>query len=82
VVFPDADAKIFLEASPSVRATRRIRERGGGTDLAEALAERDARDSKVNPLIPAPDAERIDTTGRTADEVFEEARKIVSRRLL
>jgi cytidylate kinase len=81
VVFPDAAVKIFLEAAPSERATRRIRERGGRADLGEALAERDARDSRVNPLIPAPDAERIDTTGRTAGEVFEDARAIVSRRL-
>jgi cytidylate kinase len=81
VVFRDADVKIFLEAAPSVRATRRIRERGGEADLGEALAERDARDARVNPLVPAPDAEGIDTTGRSADEVFQDAKEIVSRRL-
>ena len=81
VVFPDAEVKIFLEAPPSIRATRRVRERGGGASLAEALAERDAKDAKVNPLVPASDAERIDTSGRTADEVFGEARDIVRRRL-
>ena len=80
VVFPDADVKIFLDASADERADRRIRERAGGTGVAEELALRDARDSRVNPFVPADDAVLLDTTGRTADAVFEEAVRIVRAR--
>jgi cytidylate kinase len=70
VVFPDADLKIFLTASPAARAGRRISQRGHrmeAEDLdaeAAALAARDHADSTraVAPLRPAEDAVHLDTT--------------------
>jgi cytidylate kinase len=70
VVFPDADLKVFLTASPEVRARRRISQRGlvvGPTLLAReiaAIAARDAADSTraVAPLRRAADAIELDTT--------------------
>lgn len=72
-VFPDAEIKVFLHADPRERAVRRQAERGTETSaLAEALARRDAQDAKTNPLVPAPDARVVDTTGRDLDDVFDE----------
>jgi cytidylate kinase len=70
VVFPDADLKIFLTASPAARAGRRISQRGVPVDAsriedeAAALAARDHADSNrvVAPLRPAEDAILLDTT--------------------
>jgi cytidylate kinase len=73
VVFPDANLKVFLRADPEERAARRQAERrGGGPELAEALARRDALDARTNPLVPAPDARVVDTTGRDPEAVLEE----------
>lgn len=78
VVFPDADVKVFLTASPEERAHRRAlqnAERGvGQTDEAVLLEEITARDEadssrKTSPLKPADDATVIDTTGMSIDEV-------------
>jgi cytidylate kinase len=78
VVFPDADVKIFLSGEEGVRAARRIRERGAEDPaLAEAMARRDERDARTNPFVPAPDARKVDTTGKDADQVFGEVREIV-----
>jgi CMP/dCMP kinase len=91
VVFPEADLKIFLTASPHARAGRRISQRGHTVqpeDLdveAAALAARDHADStrEVAPLRPAADAVRLDTTAMDfADQVrfiVELARPIFSR---
>jgi cytidylate kinase len=76
VVFPDAQAKIFLEASPHERAMRRYKqliEKGFSAtldDLLQDLQTRDARDSQraVSPTIPAEDAHVLDSTGLTVDE--------------
>lgn len=76
VVFPDADLKIFLTASPETRAGRRISQRGGAQDpdrLREetaALAARDHADSTraVAPLRRAADAIDLDTTALTFEE--------------
>jgi len=84
VVFPDADLKIFLTATPEARAGRRISQRGiavqpGRLDAeAAALAARDHADStrSVAPLRPAPDAVHLDTT--TLD-FSEQVRFIVDR---
>jgi GTP-binding protein len=76
VVFPDADAKIFLSARPEVRARRRARERGvdgRAASAGRAVAERDALDARTNPLEPAADAQELDTTGLDADGVLAEA---------
>lgn len=78
VVFPDADLKIFLTASPAARAGRRISQRGSPVDSARleaeaaALAARDQADSTraVAPLRPADDAVLLDTTALSfADQV-------------
>ena len=76
-VFPDAEFKFFLDASPEVRAERRWRElaaRGVKMTPEEVLAqlrERDRRDSEreLAPLIPAPDAIVIDASRLGVDEV-------------
>jgi cytidylate kinase len=77
VVFPDADLKIFLTASPEVRAERRYREhqqKGDSIDLARTLVEiheRDQRDRErtTSPLVRAPDAVVVDSTAMEAEEV-------------
>jgi cytidylate kinase len=78
VVFPDAELKIFLTASPETRAGRRISQRGapvnpgGVEEEAAALAARDLADSSraVAPLKAAPDAVPLDTTAMAfADQV-------------
>jgi cytidylate kinase len=77
-VFPDADVKVFLHAEPGERASRRQAERGTENPaLAQALSRRDAQDAKTNPLVPAPDAQVVDTTGRDLDDVFDEVLAMV-----
>ncbi|MGH9246988.1 MAG: (d)CMP kinase [Acidimicrobiales bacterium] len=73
VVFPDAEAKVYLTAHAQVRADRRAQE---VTDLdyetvAADLARRDALDEgrDLSPLSVAPDAMVVDTTGRSVDDV-------------
>jgi len=76
VVFPDAEAKIFLQASPHERAKRRVKQlidkgfSANFDDLLQDLQTRDARDSQraVSPTIPAEDAHVLDSTGLTVDE--------------
>lgn len=75
VVFPDAELKVYLTASPDARARRRAKE---VTELdyeavAAAIAERDARDQgrEHSPLAAADDAIEVDTTARTVDEVVD-----------
>jgi cytidylate kinase len=89
-VFPDAALKIFLTASPEVRAQRRYKqliEKGIAANLAALsrdLAERDARDANraVAPLVPAPDSQVLDSSAlsveEVADRVLELWRKKVS----
>jgi cytidylate kinase len=77
VVFPEADLKIFLTASPEERAQRRykqLKDKGSGVSLAalsREITERDLRDSTrtVAPLKPAPDARVIDSTGLSIEAV-------------
>jgi len=76
VVFPRAELKIFLEASPEVRAQRRWKEhqeKGETMPLAQVLEEvreRDRRDRerKVSPLVRASDAVLVDNTAMDAEE--------------
>jgi cytidylate kinase len=79
VVFPDADAKILLQAHLTERLRRRERERGD--PAAEAVSRRDDLDSRLNPFVPADGAVVIDTTGKTMDEVVDEAMAIVRARI-
>jgi CMP/dCMP kinase len=68
VVFPEADLKVYLTASPEERARRRHDESAAG------VARRDRIDSTrtASPLQQAPDAHLLDTTGRTPTDVIEE----------
>lgn len=77
VVFPDSDVKLFLAALPRERARRRERERGGERAAAEAVARRDALDSRTNPLEPAPDAVVLDTTTLDPRQVLARALEVV-----
>ncbi|HXJ66835.1 MAG TPA: (d)CMP kinase, partial [Actinomycetota bacterium] len=77
VVLPDATVKIYLDAHQDERTERRELERGED-DLADALAARDRQDAETNPFVPADDAVRLDTSGRTAEETLEAALRIVA----
>ena len=79
VVFPDAPMKIFLVAEPVARAGRRVEERGA-REVAGALPERDRRDAKVNPFVPATDAVVIDTSDLDVDATLEAALAAVVER--
>jgi cytidylate kinase len=88
-VFPDADVKIFLDAQPEVRQSRRILQRGAEEDReqarreAAALLERDMRDRTrtVSPLVPAEDAEIIDSSHMSVDEVVARAEQLARAKL-
>jgi CMP/dCMP kinase len=95
VVFPDADIKFFLDASPEARSQRRY-EQASGPVAAEnvpagpsqeavtrELRERDDRDRNraQSPLRPAPDAVIVDSTFLALDEVLERIESIVRERL-
>lgn len=70
-VFPQADIKFYLTASPRIRAERRSAERPEDVDAIEAaLKERDERDAAQS--APAPDARVIDTGPLTLEEVIAE----------
>jgi len=83
VVFPEATVKIFLDALPEERATRRANESALPADLVERqIRERDQRDRAraESPLVQAPDAVYLDTTGLTIDEVEAAILKIIRDR--
>jgi cytidylate kinase len=88
VVFPDAEVKVFLDARPEERAQRRAAEleaKGVAVDLVDLtrqIAERDHRDRNrdTSPLIQAPDAAFLDSTGRTLEEVEEEILRLIRQR--
>lgn len=68
VVFPEARHKFYLDASPEVRARRRVGERAADlATVAAAIARRDRLDARQ--LAPAPDAFHVDTGPLTVDEV-------------
>jgi CMP/dCMP kinase len=85
VIFPDADVKIFVTATPEVRARRRaaeLEQAGERINAADVLADirrRDERDSKraIAPLKTAPDAHLLDTTHLDIDAAFRAAIDIV-----
>ena len=87
VVFPDADVKFFLDATPQERAERRFKEdllTNAGVSLAQTLGEmieRDRRDStrSDSPLKVADDAIVIDSSGLTIQQVFERMMEHVHR---
>jgi len=79
VVFPQADVKIFLDATPEARGQRRFAENsesgkpGSREQTIEAVRERDRRDASrvASPMVPAPDAIYLDTTRLTVEQVVE-----------
>lgn len=85
VVLPQADVKIFLTASPEVRATRRCRElqeKGQEAQFPDVLAEIRKRDDQdthraIAPLKQAKDAVKLDTSNMTVEEVLEEMKRII-----
>jgi cytidylate kinase len=85
VIAPGADVKLFVVASPEVRAARRVRElraRGEEADEKDVLADllrRDQRDSRrtAAPLKAAPDAHLLDTTHLGIDAAFRAAVAII-----
>ena len=87
VVFPDADVKIYLDASPEERARRRASDPAHSgvpaavSEVANLLSERDRSDATraVSPLYAAPDATVIDTTGRPAATVVDAVMDLVRR---
>jgi cytidylate kinase len=87
VVFPNAELKIYLEASAEERARRRCLEmeaRGEKVNYAEILASirrRDQIDSsrEIAPLRPAEDAVQLDSDNKSIDSVFDEAMKLLDR---
>jgi len=87
VVFPDAEVKIYLDASAEVRADRRVKqlaEQGVQADYQQILTsikERDLRDSTraASPLKPAKDAIKIDTSSMTREEVVAAVIKEIKR---
>ena len=75
VVFPDAILKVFLTASPEVRAERRVGQTGGDIQaVAASIAERDYLDSTRidSPLKPSPESVVVDSSSRTIEEVVAE----------
>jgi CMP/dCMP kinase len=89
VVFPDAEVKIFLTASPAERALRRhkqLKQKGVAATLAALsleIEERDRRDMNraAAPLVPSADAVLLDTTGMSVDTVVERVLEVARGRL-
>ncbi len=85
VVFPDADVKIYLDASPEERARRRAAYPAHGgrgealATVASAMADRDRIDStrKASPLMIAPDAVVVDTSGLAVPDVVAKVIAII-----
>jgi cytidylate kinase len=90
VVFPGADLKIFLTATPEERALRRhkqLKDKGSDVSLpalSREIAERDLRDQtrQVAPLRPAPDACLIDSTGLSVEAVVARVLELGAARRL
>jgi CMP/dCMP kinase len=89
VIFPDADAKLFVTATPEARAERRCKElRESGVNaiydrVLQDMKDRDARDRqrRAAPLVPADDAFVLDTTVLDADAAFQAALAFIGRQL-
>jgi CMP/dCMP kinase len=90
VVFPDADVKIYLDAAPEERARRRAADPAHGmsrtaaaADVALELEARDRSDKTrvSSPLVIAPDAVEIDTTGVSVDDVVRRVMELVESKI-
>ncbi len=81
VVAPNADLKLFLQAHPEERADRRALERDDDpARIAQALGTRDELDARTNPLVPAPDAVVLDTSGLEPGDVLARALALARER--
>lgn len=88
-VFPEADAKFFLDADVQTRARRRQRElaeKGRTATLEQTRQEIETRDRRdrsrtVAPLVPAADAEVIDTSALTVEQVVDRMMQIIAAKL-
>lgn len=86
VVFPDAEVKVYLDASVDERARRRALELGAAAPplevLREEIATRDHRDSTrdVAPLVRVPEADYVDCSQLTPDQVVDALLELVRRR--
>lgn len=89
VVLPGAQVKVFLTASPEIRARRRFEELEGRgqsavyEEILQDVIDRDYRDShrSVAPLKPAPDADTLDTSRLDLDQSLERLLSLVKERL-
>jgi len=89
VVFPDADVKIYLDASAEERARRRMNDsahtggKGGEAAVTAAIQERDRSDTTrtASPLMLALDAVHVDTTGMPLADVVARVMSVVSAKL-
>jgi cytidylate kinase len=82
VVLPDAELKIFLDASPEVRALRRNRQTGNGEEQARRnLEQRDKLDSQrvASPLVVTPGAIVIDTDNLNPEQVLEQLKAEIAK---
>lgn len=82
VVFPEAELKIYLDASPQVRARRRYNQGSSGMsleDIEQSIRSRDERDrnKKEGSLKIAKDSLVLDSSVLTLDEVYERVRKFI-----
>jgi cytidylate kinase len=86
-VFPDAEIKIFLDAAPEIRGTRRFQQSpAAAAHEASVVAELQARDQRDrtranSPLAPAADAVLIDSTHLTLDQVLARAVEVIEAKL-
>ena len=81
VVFPDATLKVYLTASPIVRARRRVAQSGGDVQqIAAEIAERDQRDSSRSdsPLMKTSDSVTVDTSDRAIEDVVEQLKQLIA----
>ncbi|WP_238120215.1 MULTISPECIES: (d)CMP kinase [unclassified Xanthobacter] len=89
IICPDADAKLFVTATPHVRAERRYRELAGRGEaitfesVLDDIRRRDARDSgrASAPLVKAGDAMELDTSNLGIEEAYSAALELVEQRL-
>jgi CMP/dCMP kinase len=80
VVAPGAEVKVYLTASPEERARRRAAELGTDVDMVmrdQALRDAQDMDREHSPLMQAPGAVELDTSGRSVDEVVERIVELV-----
>jgi cytidylate kinase/pantoate ligase/cytidylate kinase len=89
VVFPHAECKIYLTATPEERARRRAQEltdRGEPTSVAEVLRHQNKRDQRdagraVGPMVAASDAIEVSTDGLTPEQVLDQLETLVRAKI-